>query len=122
VQSNKMQPARRTAREWARLVEAWKKSGKTAGEFAASRGLQARTLTWWRWRLAAETRSVVAAPLRLVPVRVEPSAATTPPSSEATPVWEIITARGHLVRVHRGISGAEIGAVLAALELAEAGR
>lgn len=38
---------------------------------------------------------------------------------DATPAWEIVTARGHVLRVHRGIAGAELSAVLAALELVE---
>jgi hypothetical protein len=53
-----------------------------------------------------------------VPLQVEPSTAVVSPP-DATPAWEIVTARGHVLRVHRGIAGAELSAVLAALELVE---
>lgn len=112
-------PQRRTARDWARLVKAWQKSGKSADEFAASHGIAPRTLTWWKWRLGSKAPSP--APLRLVPLQIEPSTAPAPGPNTA-PSWEIITARGHVLRVHRGIEGSQLAAVLAALGLAEAGR
>jgi transposase len=99
-------------------VAAWQKSGKSADEFAASRGIAPRTLTWWKWRLASRAPSPAPASLRLVPIQIEP-APLTPPSADATPAWEIVTARGHVLRVHRGITAAELGAVLAALDLTE---
>ncbi len=117
-------PQRRTAREWARVIAAWRKSGKSADEFAAARGLSPRTLTWWRWRLATKPVSPLLppAPLRLVPVSLaaEPTPTPDPPRlpAEVAPAWEIVTARGHVLRVHRGIDGAELAAVLAALDLA----
>lgn len=37
---------------WAKRVERWKDSGLTAKEFAAEAGLNPRSLSWWRWRLA----------------------------------------------------------------------
>jgi hypothetical protein len=39
-----------------------------------------------------------------------------------TPAWEIITASGHVLRVHRGITSAELASVLAALRFAEGRR
>jgi len=120
VPTNKPHPRRRTARAWARLVAAWQKSGQTADEFAASHGIAPRTLTWWRWRLASKSPPPSPTPLRLVPLQIEPSPSPAPtPPVGATPAWEIVTARGLVLRVHRGIDGAELAAVLAALELAE---
>jgi transposase len=118
VPTNKTLPRRRTAQAWAQLVEAWQKSGKSAEDFASSRGIAPRTLIWWRWRLASRPSPPA---LRLVPLQVEPSVAVSSPP-DATPAWEIVTARGHVLRVHRGIAGAELSAVLAALELVEGRR
>jgi transposase len=103
-------------------VAAWQKSGKSADDFAASRGISPRTLTWWKWRLGSRAPSSSPAPLRLVPIQIEPTPLTPSPSSplaDATPAWELLTARGHVLRVHRGITAAELGAVLAALDLRE---
>ncbi len=49
-----MVPARRTAAEWHELVSDWKGSGLTAREYAAWRGLNARTLSWWKWKLGTD--------------------------------------------------------------------
>lgn len=118
--TNNKHPRRRTARDWARLVAAWQKSGKSADEFAAARGIAPRTLTWWRWRLAAKPPSPSPAPLRLVPIQIEPSPQVAPtPPPDTTPSWEIVTARGHVLRVHRGIAERELAAVLGALGLEE---
>ncbi len=121
--TNKTHPQRRTAQAWARIVAAWQKSGKSIGEFAVAHGIAPRTLSWWKWRLASKSPPASPAPLRLVPVHIEPSPPTTPaPPEAAIPAWEIVTARGHVLRVHRGLAGAELAAVLAALELTEGRR
>ena len=39
---------------WAKRVERWKESGQSAKEFAGKTRINARTLVWWRWRLAAK--------------------------------------------------------------------
>jgi hypothetical protein len=36
---------------WAKRVERWRASGLSAGEFAAEIGVNARTLTYWKWKL-----------------------------------------------------------------------
>ena len=41
---------------WAKRVERWKDSGLTAKEFAAEVGINASTLTYWKWRLGKEER------------------------------------------------------------------
>ena len=108
-------PPRRSAQEWARLVAAWNKSGKSAADFAATRGIEPSRLTWWKWKLTSRT----AAPseeLRLVAVEIA-SAATTPATATeiASPAWEITSAHGDVLRVYRGIAPAELAAVLSAL-------
>lgn len=45
----------RDAREtWRRRLERCRRSGLTTEEFARREGVSARTLTWWRWRLARD--------------------------------------------------------------------
>jgi transposase len=106
-------PRRRSAREWARLVAAWNKSGKSASDFAATRGIEPSRLTWWKWKLTSRT----AAPseeLRLVAVEIAPTAPATATES-VSPAWEITSARGDVLRVYRSIAPAELAAVLSAL-------
>ena len=45
---------RRSRFEWQRLVSQLEQSDETLSEFASSRGLNARTLGWWRWKLGNE--------------------------------------------------------------------
>jgi len=101
------------------LVEAWKKSGESAADFAAAHGVRTGRLTWWNWKLTGRT----AAPtedLRLVAVEIAP-AATAPASATAaeitSPAWEITSARGEVLRVYRNIAPAELAAVLSALRI-----
>ena len=46
---------RETRETWAKRVERWKDSGRTAADFASEVGVSPRSLTWWRWRLAQES-------------------------------------------------------------------
>lgn len=47
----------RVAREeWAKRVDRWRSSGLTCAEFAAEVGVNARTLTYWKWMLTKEAR------------------------------------------------------------------
>jgi len=105
-----MAKRRRTSAEWERVVRQWERSGLSAREFAARRGLVARTLVWWRWRLrrdgeAASAAIVKARPSRpstprvdFVPVEVEDAddARTSTPSEVA---WELHGPEGHVLRV-----------------------
>lgn len=38
--------------QWAKRVERWKDSGLSAKAFAAELGINARSLSWWRWQLS----------------------------------------------------------------------
>ena len=105
---------RHTAAQWARWVKAWKRSGETAEEFATSRGLKPRTLTWWSWRLQKDVSSPKLdepEALKLVAVEVERGAART----DATAAWELITARGDVLRAYTGASCSDLVAVVHAL-------
>jgi transposase len=86
--------------EWKKRVERWNKSGKTADEFAASEGLRAKQLVWWRWKLGAECAAPkdVETP-SFLPVRVvEPKAAPVLRSA----LMEIVLPNGLVVRVGPG--------------------
>ena len=84
---------------WMERVEQWKQSGLTAREYAAQAGLNAGTLSYWKWRLSRDAR------------REKPSPASrkrqgrTPKFVELTPVSvvderiEIELSNGHRLRV-----------------------
>lgn len=38
--------------QWARRVERWKESGLPLKAFAAELGINARSLSWWKWELS----------------------------------------------------------------------
>ena len=108
---------RRSAAQWARLVKAWKKSGETAAVFAASRGIAAQTLTWWKWRLSHRAdlphidEHEEREEMRLVAVQVEPARA----AAESPAAWELFTARGAVLRVYAGTVSSELVAVVQAI-------
>ena len=85
--------------------------------FAASRGVAAQTLTWWKWRLShrADLPQVdeydERDEMRLVTVQVEPPRAR----AEATAASEIISARGDVLRVYAGTVSSELVAVVQAI-------
>ena len=94
---------RRSEREWSRLVRAWKRSGVGRAEFAATHGLSAPTLSWWRWRLARERVAKTSSGETSTPtvklVRVE----VQEPSVEHTAgavAWELVAPSGHVLRVY----------------------
>lgn len=49
---------------WAQRVQRWRRSGQTAGEFAAAIGVKPATLTYWAWRLKREGRDSQPRPRR----------------------------------------------------------
>src|SRR5439155_20706666 len=107
---------RRSAEEWSALIEEWKRSGLDLERFAARRGIRAKSLGWWRWRLKSEAATTApdqdAATLRLVEVRVD-----DPPQSPelAAPAWELVTADGHRLRVDRDLDCVALDRVLGRL-------
>lgn len=48
--------ARETRSIWTKRVERWRTSGLTARQFAAEIGVNAGTLTFWKWKLGSEAR------------------------------------------------------------------
>lgn len=100
-----MTQRRRSAEQWARLVQEWGRSGQTAARFAAARGLRWQTLVWWRWRLKQEAGPVKQAkkaaktsPLtsvHLVPVQLEAAR-----GDDQDLAWELVAPSGHVLRVY----------------------
>ncbi len=90
--------ARRSAADWQEIVDDWQASGVSSREYGDSRGLNARTLTWWKWKLSSTARP------RFVEVVV----------SEPAP--DLVVDLGEvLVRVPRGFDAAELRRLVGAL-------
>ena len=83
------------------MVSAWQASGVDAETFARRRGVSARGLKWWRWKLHATPTSTVPSDLRLVPVELSDE-----PTAAAHVLWEIEGPSGQVLRVHRDSDGA----------------
>jgi hypothetical protein len=99
------------------VVAEWERSGLDRKAFAASRRIDARRLSWWRWRLrGGPLEAVSTADLRLVKVDVEPEARSEADKGHGAErvSWELVTPRG-VLRVHEGIGEVALAAVLAAL-------
>jgi hypothetical protein len=117
----------RTSREtWAKRIERWKDSGLTAAEFAAEVGVNAHSLSWWKWRLGAEGRPAPARRGRLprstprageVTKPLSPSPVTFVEMATATPeALEIVLPSTISIRVRPGFDEATLGRVLDVLE------
>jgi hypothetical protein len=78
---------------WAKRVERWAASGLTAAEFAEEIGVNARTLTYWKWKLGRPAASVESR--RLEFVEVAPPAERRP----ATDALEVVLGGGVVIRV-----------------------
>lgn len=105
---------RRSRAEWQRLVRQWQRSGRPAREFAPQHGVDPRTLTWWKWRLARthstgarhETSSPREIGVRLLPVEVD---------SSSDVGWELVTRAGDRLTVRGPLCSVDLVAVLGAL-------
>jgi hypothetical protein len=117
--------------EWAKRVERWRDSGLSCAEFAAELGVNARTLTYWKWMLGKEARGEKrvwpSRPARHA--RAPRATATEPPSSppvlkglvevQAAPRdgrFELELGNGRRLRVPASFDAAELRRLLGALE------
>lgn len=115
--------ARETRAAWARRVERWQRSGLTGDDFAERKGVNARTLAFWKWRLKRDGADEVAlkAPRgsgkRVAFVELVP---TAPVASEtrAAP-FEVMLPIGYRLRIAPGF---ERGALVELLDVLEARR
>lgn len=95
---------RRTAQDWARLVEAWERSGQSARVFGEAHGVAPERLPWWRWHLG---RKRTGPRLELVEVEVERDGVGAG--------WELRSASGDVLRVEAPMTAECLREVLAAL-------
>jgi hypothetical protein len=113
---------RRTAKQWARLVARWKRSGLSAGEFGASVGVDAHSLHWWRWALRKREamKDVSTSPTESIPAFlpvhvVEPPLPMEKPAPLTRGAVEIVVDDRHAVRVGPGFDEDTLRRVLGLL-------
>jgi len=105
-----------TVREtWAKRVRRLEESELTAAEFAAELGVNANTLSHWRWRLRKEAgtttgrRRSKARPAKTTFVEVAPAASSWWSSTERV---EVVLDERHVVRVPDGFDPETLRQVL----------
>ena len=100
-----------TKAEWTERVKRWGKSGLGREEFAEGEGINAKRLTWWRWKLRAEAESAPKRePVRFLPVRVVGEAMVTTVVAESA--VEVVLGNGRTIRVLSGFDAATLARVL----------
>ena len=112
-----------TVREqWAKRVERWKDSGLSAKEFAAETGINAQSLSWWRWQLSKgdaapepqrrrRSRTAITQPATVSPMKfVEMTAPVT------VDKLEVVLPSTIRVCVRPGFDAATLGRLLDVLE------
>jgi hypothetical protein len=107
---------RRTAQQWAKLVEAYEASGHSQRRFCAEQGIGQSSLRYWRRRLeqGSGAEGGQAAPgVRLVALKVIED---TPALADSGLV--VVSPRGVRVQIARGFDAATLARVLATLEAA----
>jgi hypothetical protein len=101
---------------WRVHVEAWRASGQSRADYCTAHGLSRKTFGWWVWRL--DRQATVAPGAHFLPVEVadvcDRDAAGAAPVGDETRI-EIALPDGVRVRVGRGVDGAALCRVLAAL-------
>jgi len=118
--------------EWAKRVERWRDSGLSCAEFAAELGVNARTLTYWKWMLGKEARGEKRSwPSRPARRPRAPRATASEPSRSAAPVvrglvevqaaprdgrFELELGGGRRLRVPASFDATELRRLLDALE------
>ena len=101
---------RRGRRFWARVVGEVERSGAPHGEVAARHGVRVGTLRSWFYRLRREGHAAAAGPsgVRLLPVKVVPSAPASQPI-------EVRVFGGDVLAFEVGTDVAYVAALVAAL-------
>lgn len=102
-----------SAAQWSKRVAEWRRSGQKAAAFAAARGFNARTLTWWASRL--NRGAAVASEVRLLPLVTERSVPEVVGSAASG--LRIEAPRGCAIEVQRGFDAELLRQVVCALEV-----
>jgi hypothetical protein len=99
---------------WAKRVERWRESGLPAAEFALEIGVNARTLTYWKWKLGKPE------PHRGAPrpefVEVVATASPRTSGDDTLDALEVVLVGGVVIRVPARFDGEALRRVVAALE------
>jgi transposase len=108
----------RESREtWATRVERWKDSGLTAKEYAMEIGVNAHSLTWWKWRLSSmvATSGPAGRPRtarKASSDRMAPLAFVELPASAAGEPFEVVLSSSLRVRVPSGFDATALRRLL----------
>ncbi len=114
----------RVSREtWSKRVERWKDSGLTAAEYAAEAGINAHSLSWWKWRLGSNGATPKLRPGRRSPQGAESEAITpltfvelaSPGSVSSVPI-EVILPTGVRVLVPPAFDSLALARVIDVLQ------
>ena len=112
-----------TRQEWAKRVQRWSDSDLTANEFAAELGINARTLSYWKWKLGKEERGETPKRARSRQRAPSPPSTTfvevTPPASvwaDASSSIEVVVDARYVVRVPDAFDPSTLARVLVAIE------
>jgi transposase-like protein len=111
--STKNGGGRRSSEAWRRIVDELDRSGATVAAFAAERGLNANTLSWWRSAIRRKDGRATPAAATAAPRFVElvPRAAAVPRAGTI----EISTPSGLSVRASADVDPDSVSRVVAAL-------
>ena len=106
--------ARASRDVWAKRVERWESSGQTAAAFARELGINARTLTYWRYALKRGAKP----PRRRAGPREVPAASSflKLEASASTEPFELELSGGRRLRVPASFDEAVLRRLLAILE------
>jgi len=105
---------RATREKWTQRVEEWKRSGLSVGKYAAKRGINPKSLAWWRWQLESKPErrkggrppATSISPLTFVEVK----------APETTTGLEVVLGSGVCVRVPLDFDSVVLGRLLDVLE------
>lgn len=107
--------AKRSAAEWAKLVEAWRRSGVDGPRFATRVGVSIEQLRWWKWHLGKRDRETRSSPPRSTEmVRVEVRAAAADEVGPMAAPIEI-SRGGWVIRIRTRVDVDALGQVLDAI-------
>ena len=96
------------AAKWSRQIERQKQSGLSVRAFADREGLKAGSLSFWRWKLAHDSRRS-GKPVRFVEL-------TTEVGSSSASRFEVVLRSGRRVRVPGGFERQELARLVQVLE------
>ena len=104
------------AAKWAEQVKKLEESGLKVGKFAEREGLNAGTLSFWKWKLARGEvgRASGARVEALKFVELTASASPAPPAASAS--FEVLLRSGRTLRVPGGFDAAELARLVGVLE------